>query len=134
MSDIDNNYLEIVYIDIEDDVSFDARLTETEIPILELDYYEWHAITEALKMAQNWIHSKIALQEEYGWEAPNVSPINKVSRTSIRTALDKAHHVRRYMAARYQGVSKEEAPQWDREIEHAPEKDEYAERSSTTNS
>ena len=106
MSD-DNALLEIVYV--TDD-------SENEIPLLFLDYHELHAITESLKLTDRWISSKMLRGEDWGWDNGE-SPINKVSRTSLREAQDKTHWMRRYMASRFQGVPAEQIPSWEEEME-----------------
>lgn len=106
MSD-DEALLEIVYVN-------DAAGIDT--PLVTVDYHELHAITESLKLTDKWINSKILMGENWGWDG-NDSPINKVSRMSLKNAQDKTHWIRRYMASRFQGVPEQQIPTWEEEME-----------------
>lgn len=101
----DTSVLEILFIDTE---------TDTEEVLFQIDYHELHAITEALKLTDRWIQSKIAMSEPWGWKDDDKTPINKVSRQSLKVIQNKTHWLRRYMATRFQGGQTDEVPDnWD---------------------
>ena len=93
---MDEPYLEIVYIDPENEDTFEDH-------IMDITYFEWHSIVESLKMTHNYIRKQIILGEDYGWDETGGGPINKVSPKTIQQARAKATHIRKYMAARHQG-------------------------------
>lgn len=107
MQDNDQSVLEIIFVDVD---------TDTEEPLFQIDYHELHAITEALKLTDRWIQSKIAMREPWGWDDEK-TPINKVSRRSLQLVQNKAHWLRRYMATRFQGGEVEEMPNFELELE-----------------
>jgi hypothetical protein len=92
---MDEPYLEIVYINPEDE--------DSEHHIMDVTYFEWHSIVESLKMTHNYIRKQIILGEDYGWDDTTKAPINKVSSKTVQQARAKATHIRKYMAARHQG-------------------------------
>ena len=104
----DESVLEIVFVDIA---------TDTEEPLFQIDYHELHAITEALKLTDRWIQSKITMNESWGWDSDDKTPINKVSHRSLQLVQNKAHWLRRYMATRFQGGEIEDMPDFDLELE-----------------
>ena len=108
MESHDESMLEIIFVNVD---------TDTEEPLLQIDYNELHAITESLKLTDKWIQSKMAMGEPWGWGSNDKTPINKVSRHTLKIVQDKAHWLRRYMATRFQGGEPEEVPNWDLEYE-----------------
>ena len=87
-------YLELTWVNGNDD---------DDVVLADFSYFEWHAVTEALKMQLHYMRDRQFAGKTYGWESTDPTPIKRVSIKAAVRAFNEAIEVRQWMAAKHQG-------------------------------